>query len=78
MMSLLTLGLNHTTAPVELRERVVFEPTVLGSALAELTGVSGVYEAAIVSTCNRTEIYCTLDSPARAEALAECFHGRHG
>lgn len=77
-MSLLTLGLNHTTAPVEIRERVVFEPASLGPALGDLTGVSGVHEAAIVSTCNRTEIYCTLDSPDRGDAIVEWFHRWHG
>lgn len=78
-MSLLVLGLNHTTAPVEVRERVVFEPTRLQHALAGLTALSGVHEAAIVSTCNRTEIYCTLDSPGSGEpALLEWFHDWHG
>ena len=77
-MSLLVLGLNHTTAPVDVRERVVFEPTGLQQALAELTALSGVYEAAIISTCNRTEIYCTLDSPGPEEReLLDWFHGWH-
>ncbi len=77
-MSLLVLGLNHTTAPVDVRERVVFEPTDLQQALAELTALSGVYEAAIISTCNRTEIYCTLDSPDPEEhELLDWFHGWH-
>jgi len=77
-MSLLTLGLNHTTAPVEVRERVVFEPAGLGEALAGLTGIPGVQEAAIVSTCNRTEIYCALDSPAeRNGAIVNWFHDWH-
>lgn len=77
-MSLLVLGLNHTTAPVEIRERVVFEPTSLEHALSGLTALSGVYEAAIISTCNRTEIYCTLDSPAPDDReLLEWFHDWH-
>lgn len=77
-MPLLTLGLNHTTAPVEIRERVVFDPAGLGRALAGLTGVPGVHEAAIVSTCNRTEIYCALDSPAGTErAIVDWFHQWH-
>lgn len=77
-MSLLTLGVNHTTAPVEIRERVVFEPAGLGRALAGLTEVAGVHEAAIVSTCNRTEIYCALDSPADTDrAIVDWFHQWH-
>jgi len=77
-MSLLVLGLNHKTAPVEIRERVVFEPTSLQQALAGLTALAGVNEAAIISTCNRTEIYCTLDSPAPAgRELLDWFHDWH-
>ncbi len=63
-MSLLTVGLNHRTAPLEVRERVVFAPEALPSALQALTTVAGVAEATIVSTCNRTEIYC--DAPEEA------------
>lgn len=78
-MSLLALGLNHTTAPVEIRERVVFEPAELGKALISLRELPGVREAAIVSTCNRTEIYSALDSPEHGDsALVEWFHGWHG
>lgn len=78
-MSLLALGLNHTTAPVEIRERVVFEPHGLSSALTGLGAMPGIREAAIVSTCNRTEIYCTVDSPdQRDRQLVEWFHGWHG
>jgi glutamyl-tRNA reductase len=78
MMSLLTLGLNHATAPVDIRERVVFEPARLGGALTELQGLDGVREAAIISTCNRTEMYCALDSPERADDVTEWFHRWHG
>src|SRR5262245_61473450 len=57
-MSLLVLGLNHRTAPIEVRERIVFEAERLPRALASLRAVAGLSEAAIVSTCNRTELYC--------------------
>jgi glutamyl-tRNA reductase len=77
MMTLLTLGLNHATAPVEVRERVVFEATRLGVALSQLRTVAGVHEAAIVSTCNRTEIYCALDSPTQLDAVTKWFHEWH-
>lgn len=58
-MALLALGLNHAT-PIELRERVAFTPQSLPGALASLRA-SGAREAAILSTCNRTELYC--DAP---------------
>ncbi|HRX69594.1 MAG: glutamyl-tRNA reductase [Candidatus Competibacteraceae bacterium] len=59
-MSLLALGLNHQTAPVGVRERVTFAPDRLYPALRDLRERGGVYEAAILSTCNRTELYCGL------------------
>jgi glutamyl-tRNA reductase len=57
-MSLLVVGLNHRTAPLEVRERIVFDAVRLPQALAALAAMPGVGEAAIVSTCNRTELYC--------------------
>ncbi|MEA3413092.1 MAG: glutamyl-tRNA reductase [Pseudomonadota bacterium] len=56
-----TLGLNHTTAPVAMRERVIFDPQQVPGALNDLVSVRGVNEAAILSTCNRTELYCNLE-----------------
>jgi glutamyl-tRNA reductase len=56
-MSLYTLGLNHTTAPLDVRERVTFAPDALSDALRDLTARRMVKEAAILSTCNRTEVY---------------------
>ncbi len=60
-MSLLALGLNHRTAPVTIRERVAFAPERLPAALADLQRLEGVEEAAILSTCNRTELYLSGD-----------------
>ncbi|CAJ2376203.1 MAG: glutamyl-tRNA reductase [Gammaproteobacteria bacterium] len=57
-MNLLALGLNHETAPLELRERAAFAREALPPALRELVADGGAREAAILSTCNRTEIYC--------------------
>ncbi len=76
-MSLLVVGVNHRTAPVSLREQLFFDANRLPGALRDLHGTEGVHEAVIVSTCNRTEIYCSqldadLDRPARW--LARC-HG---
>lgn len=60
-MSLITLGINHKTAPVDVREQVAFTPERLPEALKQLQALQGVNEAAILSTCNRTEIYCSID-----------------
>jgi glutamyl-tRNA reductase len=63
-VSFLVLGINHRTAPVEIREKVVFADAELSGALRELTQVAHVREAVIVSTCNRTELYCHTDGQA--------------
>lgn len=62
-MALLALGLNHKTAPLAIRERVVIDAERLPAALHKLHDVETVSEAAIVSTCNRTELYCDLQDP---------------
>jgi glutamyl-tRNA reductase len=56
-MPLFALGLNHRTAPVEVRERIAFPADAQGLALGALAALPGVDEAALLSTCNRTEIY---------------------
>ncbi len=58
---LLAVGLNHKTAPVQIRERVAFAPERIPEVLRELTAEKAVSEAAILSTCNRTELLCNLD-----------------
>ncbi len=69
-MHLLALGLNHNTAPIELREKVAFSPDLIQQALTELTGEVGASEATILSTCNRTEIYCRQKRDHPGEVLA--------
>ncbi|MEJ2645373.1 MAG: glutamyl-tRNA reductase [Gammaproteobacteria bacterium] len=73
-MPLIAVGLSHRTAPLELRERVVFDPQRLPEALRELAALPGVEEGAILSTCNRTEVYCAVngtESAAVSEWLAQ-------
>ncbi len=65
-MPLLTLGLNHQTAPVDIREKITFSPQHLERALNEIQNVKGIKEAVILSTCNRTEIYCECDDKYEA------------
>ncbi len=61
-MSIITLGLNHKTAPVSIRERLAFSPESLARAVKSLSSLGNIKEAAILSTCNRTELYCATDS----------------
>ena len=71
-MTLFALGLSHSTAPLPVRERVVFHVEKLFDALGELTRGRRVAEAAILSTCNRTELYLSAGEPlAAAEWLAQ-------
>jgi glutamyl-tRNA reductase len=74
-MALIALGVNHLTAPVSLRERVAFAPATTPSALGLLLAEPGVHEAAILSTCNRTELYCSVAEGAE-DAPAAWLH-RH-
>jgi glutamyl-tRNA reductase len=74
-MAIFTFGINHHTAPVNIREQVAFHAESLPLALAGLTQARPIAEAAILSTCNRTELYCTTDHPeAAASWLAEYHH----
>ena len=73
-MPLVVVGINHRTAPVEVREKVVFDPGHLPNALRALAAV-GARENVIVSTCNRTELYCVHDEPASLGAWLESYHG---
>jgi len=72
-MQLYVIGVNHTTAPIQIREHVAFDSEHLGSALRELTS-SGATEAAILSTCNRTELYCSTDNPQKALDWLSQYH----
>jgi glutamyl-tRNA reductase len=60
-MIFLITGVNHKTAPVEVRERLAFDHTALPAALADLRSCPGVFEGLILSTCNRVEIAVTAD-----------------
>lgn len=69
-MAFITLGLSHHSAPVEARERLAFTDAELPAALARLRAMSGVDEAAILSTCNRTEILA-ITEPDLAPQLVD-------
>ena len=67
-MPLHVLGINHHTAPLEIREKIAFPAERLPETLAQLRSGAGIAEAVIVSTCNRTEIYCEAADPGAVRA----------
>ncbi len=75
-MQLFAFGVNHTTASVELRERVSFSSDQVSRALLELREQTQVKEAVILSTCNRTEVYCALRE--QAGEVVNWFGHYHG
>jgi glutamyl-tRNA reductase len=70
------LGLNHKTAPVALREKVAFSEDRLAAALRTLKQESGVAEAVILSTCNRTELYWSGN--ATPQDMSQWLERHHG
>jgi glutamyl-tRNA reductase len=66
-------GVNHTTAPVEVRERLAFDPPSLAGALSDLKVRGGLSEALILSTCNRVEIAVTAEDDADPHSLLRQF-----
>ena len=73
-MQLFAVGINHQTAPLSVREQVVFHAENLIGALRELVDRRPVQEAAIISTCNRTEIYCSTAEPHAAVDWMAGYH----
>ncbi len=69
-MAFIALGINHKTASVDVRERVAFTPEQLVEALQQLCRITPSREAAILSTCNRSELYLEQDHPSADEVLA--------
>ncbi len=64
-MSLLAIGINHDTASVELREKVAFSPEMLIQAHKQLKADAEISGGVIISTCNRTELYCDAESESK-------------
>ena len=77
---ILCLGVNHRTTPVEVRERVAFPEAKLPEALETLKSRDGVTEAVVISTCNRVELYTSLDvnEPAGHEQMRQYLVDRFG
>ena len=72
-MKLVLAGLNHRSAPVEIRERLAFDACALPDAVCQLKSRPGVEEALILSTCNRVEVAAALSGPADPERCLETF-----
>ncbi|GAB4127089.1 MAG: glutamyl-tRNA reductase [Sideroxydans sp.] len=74
-MQLFTFGINHQTAPLAVRERLAFSSESMEGALRDLVGQGAAKEATILSTCNRTEVYCSTHAPAQAVDWLASYHG---
>ncbi|MDX5406534.1 MAG: glutamyl-tRNA reductase [Chromatiaceae bacterium] len=70
VMAIFALGINHKTAPVALREQVAFAPEQLPEALRELTTLTHISDAVILSTCNRTELYFNGSASQAEQVIA--------
>ena len=73
-MQLFAFGLNHNTAPIKIREQVNFSPDRLKQALYDLVDHEFVQEVVIISTCNRTELYCSLASDTTQAIISWLSH----
>lgn len=77
-MALVLVGLNHKSAPLEVRERFSFSPQALPDLLRDLRQREAVHDVAVLSTCNRTEIYAVSSSPQACHtALLEFLASNH-
>ena len=77
-MPLHVIGINHHSAPLEVREKLAFPPEHQAEALADLAVQPGVTEAVLVSTCNRTEVYCRAEDVARVRTWLATHAARSG
>ncbi len=78
-IDVLVIGVSHRTAPVAMRERLAIVPEAMGTTLAELAALPSVREVALISTCNRVEIYAAVEDADRAaQGLAEVLASRAG
>lgn len=69
-MPLFVIGLNHRTAPIEVRERIAFAPDLQRGAVESIKRETGAAEAALLSTCNRTEVYLRADDVSAVDKTA--------
>lgn len=72
-MHIVVVGLNHRTAPIEVRERLSISEFALPNALEAFRARPGLFETAILSTCNRTEVYAMVSHAEHERALIQCL-----
>ena len=72
-MQLLILGLNHKTAPVEVREHFAISRQAVRDGLENLNEYEGISEAVVLSTCNRSEMYAVVDDAEEDAATLKQF-----
>ena len=61
-MTINVLGINHKSAPIDVREKLAFDKNSIPRALDDIKNIEGVNEVVLISTCNRTEIYTENDT----------------
>src|SRR5690606_34407648 len=71
--SLINLGASHHTAPIEIREHFSIAPENMAGLYERLKSLPTVRESAILSTCNRTEIYAVVEDPNAVQEVGESF-----
>jgi glutamyl-tRNA reductase len=76
-MTIIALGINHKSAPVNLREKVAFSPDKLAHALQSCPQYTGAKQVVILSTCNRTEVYIKAKQPEDADKLCQWLADFH-
>lgn len=78
-MNIVVVGLNHKTAPVEIREKISFQPQTVEEAYNRLFQCTGISEGMILSTCNRVEVYACADDAKEGikgiKGFLSTFHG---
>src|SRR5512137_152286 len=78
-MSIVVVGLSHKSAPIEVREKLYFPEDTLPDALRKLMSYEGIKESLIVSTCNRVEIYASVqDSAQGIDRIKQYISDYHG
>jgi glutamyl-tRNA reductase len=73
-MQLFAFGINHETAPLTVREQIAFNVDAMEPALRDLVAQGAAKEATILSTCNRTEVYCSTHTPEQAINWLAAYH----
>lgn len=73
-MQLFAFGINHQTAPLSVREQIAFNVDAMEPALRDLVERGAAKEATILSTCNRTEVYCSTHEPEQAINWLAAYH----